>query len=311
MAASARDYAAVSFTKGRPVLEATLDLMGRIFREFEYDPASTTIATPVAEVMEHRRGVCQDFAHIAIAGLRGLGLAIRYVSGYLETLPPPGQIKLQGADASHAWFSVLIPEHGWIDFDPTNDLIPVEQHITTAIGRDFQDVTPVRGIFYGGGTHDLLRRGGRQPGAGQACRGELGRIGAVTSGEPDIVAGHVLQIFQLPIRQRTSPTRWRAEPQIAALQHLTGRHQRPGPDHGARLEDGPIEDAGANADQTVLLDLAPVQHDLMPDGHAVVDDERRPARHETAVVRDVQDAAILDIGLGSDLDAMDVAPDHA
>ncbi|MBK1719738.1 transglutaminase family protein [Thiocystis violacea] len=156
METSARKYAAISFTKGRPILEATLDLMARIHGEFEYDPTSTTIATPVAEVMEQRRGVCQDFAHVAIAGLRGLGLAVRYVSGYLETLPPPGQVKMQGADASHAWFSVLVPDHGWIDFDPTNNLIPVDQHITTAIGRDFQDVTPLRGIFYGGGTHDLL-----------------------------------------------------------------------------------------------------------------------------------------------------------
>ncbi|MBK5964921.1 transglutaminase [Thiocystis minor] len=153
---AARDYAAASFPAGRPILEATRDLMGRIYREFEYDPHSTTIATPIAEVMEQRRGVCQDFAHIAIAALRGFGLAVRYVSGYLETLPPPGQVKLQGADASHAWFSVLIPELGWVDFDPTNDQIPGEQYITTAVGRDFQDVTPLRGIFYGGGTHDLL-----------------------------------------------------------------------------------------------------------------------------------------------------------
>lgn len=153
---SARDYAILSFRPGRPILEATLDLMGRIHRDFEYDPHSTTIATPVAEVMKNRRGVCQDFAHLAIAALRGMGIAARYVSGYLETLPPPGQVKLQGADASHAWFSVLIPELGWIDFDPTNDQIPNEQYITTAIGRDFQDVTPLRGIFYGGGTHELL-----------------------------------------------------------------------------------------------------------------------------------------------------------
>ncbi|MBV5308141.1 transglutaminase family protein [Chromatium okenii] len=153
--AEAREFAAVSFTAGRPILEATLDLMGRIFREFEYDPLSTTVATPLAEVMQQRRGVCQDFAHVAIAGLRGLGLAARYVSGYLETLPPPGQIKLQGADASHAWFAVLIPELGWVDFDPTNNQTPNLQYITTAVGRDFQDVTPLRGIFYGGGTHDL------------------------------------------------------------------------------------------------------------------------------------------------------------
>ena len=152
---AARDYAAISFTRGRPILEATVDFMGRIFRDFAYDPHFTTIATPVAEVMAHRRGVCQDFAHVAISGLRGLGLAARYVSGYLETLPPPGQVKLQGADASHAWFSILIPDFGWVDFDPTNDQLPGEQHVTTAVGRDFQDVTPMRGIFYGGGAQDL------------------------------------------------------------------------------------------------------------------------------------------------------------
>lgn len=152
---AAQAFAAESFPAGRPIMEAVVELMGRIFREFDYDPASTTVATPVAEVMDQRRGVCQDFAHIAIAGLRGLGLPARYVSGYLETLPPPGQTKLRGADASHAWFSVLIPNLGWVDFDPTNDRIPAEQHITTAIGRDFQDVTPLRGIFYGGGTHVL------------------------------------------------------------------------------------------------------------------------------------------------------------
>jgi transglutaminase-like putative cysteine protease len=153
---SATAYAAQSFTPGRPILEATRELMGRIFAEFEYDPHFTTVATPVAEVMEHRRGVCQDFAHVAIAGLRGLGLAARYVSGYLETLPPPGQPKLRGSDASHAWFSLLVPELGWVDFDPTNDQTAGDQHITTAVGRDFQDVTPMRGIFYGGGHHDLL-----------------------------------------------------------------------------------------------------------------------------------------------------------
>lgn len=153
---AATAYAAQSFTPGRPILDAARELMGRIFAEFEYDPHFTTVATPVAEVMEHRRGVCQDFAHVAIAGLRGLGLAARYVSGYLETLPPPGQPKLRGSDASHAWFSVLAPDLGWVDFDPTNDQTLGEQHITTAVGRDFQDVTPMRGIFYGGGAHDLL-----------------------------------------------------------------------------------------------------------------------------------------------------------
>ncbi|MBK1702250.1 transglutaminase family protein [Thiococcus pfennigii] len=148
-------YAAPSFTPGRPLLAAALDLMGRIHRDFEYDPNFTTIATPIDEVLAHRRGVCQDFAHLAIAGLRGLGLAGRYVSGYLETLPPPGRPKLVGADASHAWFAVLIPGLGWVDLDPTNDQIPQEQYITTAVGRDYRDVAPLRGVFYGGGEHEL------------------------------------------------------------------------------------------------------------------------------------------------------------
>jgi len=145
------ELALSSFTPNRPILEATSDLMGRIYREFEFDPHFTTVATPITEVLEHRKGVCQDFAHVSLACLRGLGLAARYVSGYLETLPPPGQQKLQGADASHAWFAVFVPGTGWVDFDPTNDQVPSEQHITTALGRDFHDVTPVRGVFYGGG----------------------------------------------------------------------------------------------------------------------------------------------------------------
>lgn len=148
-------FALPSFAPGRPILEAAGDLMGRIYREFEFDPHFTTVATPISEVLAHRRGVCQDFAHLGLASLRGLGLAARYVSGYLETLPPPGQPKLQGADASHAWFSVLVPGTGWVDFDPTNNQVPAAQHITTALGRDFQDVTPVRGVFYGGGKHRL------------------------------------------------------------------------------------------------------------------------------------------------------------
>jgi transglutaminase-like putative cysteine protease len=152
---AATDYARPSFTPGRPLLEAVKDLMGRIYRDFEYDPHFSSVATPLAEVIEQRRGVCQDFAHLGLACLRGLGLAGRYVSGYLETLPPLGQAKLQGSDASHAWFAVFIPELGWVDFDPTNDQLPGEQHITTAVGRDYQDVTPLRGVFYGGGVHQL------------------------------------------------------------------------------------------------------------------------------------------------------------
>ncbi|MCG6862761.1 MAG: transglutaminase family protein [Chromatiaceae bacterium] len=151
----ALEFSRASFPPGRPILEAAADLMGRIYRELEFDPHFTTVATPIAEVLEHRKGVCQDFAHLGIAGLRALGLAARYVSGYLETLPPPGQPKLQGADASHAWFAVFVPGTGWVDFDPTNDQIPHEQHVTTALGRDFHDVTPLHGVFYGGGEHRL------------------------------------------------------------------------------------------------------------------------------------------------------------
>ncbi len=149
------EFARLSFTQGRPILEAAGDLMGRIYREFEFDSNFTTLATPLKEILAHRRGVCQDFAHLGLACLRGLGLSACYVSGYLETLPPPDQPKLQGADASHAWFAVFVPGIGWVDFDPTNDQVPREQHITTALGRDFHDVTPVRGVFYGGGEHRL------------------------------------------------------------------------------------------------------------------------------------------------------------
>jgi transglutaminase-like putative cysteine protease len=156
LSAEATAYAAKSFPPGRPILEGASELMTRIFHDYEYDPHFSTVATPISEAMEHRKGVCQDFAHVAIAGLRGLGLAARYVSGYLETLPPPDKPKLRGSDASHAWFSVLAPDFGWVDLDPTNDQVPGEQHITTAVGRDFQDVTPMRGIFYGGGAHDLM-----------------------------------------------------------------------------------------------------------------------------------------------------------
>lgn len=146
-------YAALSFPRGRPLMEGVQDLMQRIHVDFTYDPGSTSIATPLAHVFEHRRGVCQDFAHLAIACLRAHGLAARYVSGYIETLPPPGQEKLTGSDASHAWFSVYDPDVGWLDFDPTNNLLPMDQHIVTAWGRDYTDVTPLRGVIFGGGAH--------------------------------------------------------------------------------------------------------------------------------------------------------------
>jgi len=145
------DYARPSFTRGRPLREAVTDLMARIHREFDYDPDFTTVSTPLDTVLEHRKGVCQDFAHLAIGCLRAMGLAARYVSGYLETRPPPGQEKLQGSDASHAWFSVFDPEQGWLDFDPTNNLVPMERHITLAWGRDYTDVAPLKGVLFGGG----------------------------------------------------------------------------------------------------------------------------------------------------------------
>jgi transglutaminase-like putative cysteine protease len=149
------DYARSSFPPGRGVLAGTLDLMQRIHAEFRYQSRSTTIDTPLGTVMEQRMGVCQDFAHVAIGALRSLGLAARYVSGYLETVPAPGTTRLVGADASHAWFSVLVPDHGqgdrWVDFDPTNNVIPSDRHITVAWGRDYTDVPPLKGIVLGGG----------------------------------------------------------------------------------------------------------------------------------------------------------------
>jgi transglutaminase-like putative cysteine protease len=148
-------YAEPSFPAGRPFLDAVMDLTRRIHTDFVYDPRATTIATPLAQVLEARRGVCQDFAHLEIACLRALGLPARYVSGYLLTRPPPGRPRLIGADASHAWISVHLPDFGWVDFDPTNGLMPGEHHVTVASGRDFADVTPVRGVILGGGHHDL------------------------------------------------------------------------------------------------------------------------------------------------------------
>ena len=149
-------YARVEFTPGRPVLEAVLGLTGRIFRDFKFDPRATDVSTPVSEVFKKRAGVCQDFAHLMLACLRSLGLPGRYVSGYLETAPPPGKVRLTGADASHAWVSVFCGEGaGWIDADPTNNLLPGERHITVAWGRDFSDVSPLRGVTLGAGGQRL------------------------------------------------------------------------------------------------------------------------------------------------------------
>jgi len=149
------EYARESFGEKTPLLVAVADLNRRIFTDFKYDPTATTVATPLAEVLEKRAGVCQDFAHLGIACLRSLGLPARYVSGYLRTRPPAGQPRLVGADASHAWFAVFCPDVGWVDFDPTNNLMPAEEHITVAFGRDFSDVSPVSGVITGGGAHEV------------------------------------------------------------------------------------------------------------------------------------------------------------
>jgi transglutaminase-like putative cysteine protease len=143
-------YAAASFPSGAGVLVGAVDLMHRIRSEFRYDPKATVISTPLKEVFEKRHGVCQDFAHVMIAGLRGLGLPAAYVSGYLRTIPPPGKERLQGADATHAWVSLWCgAELGWIGLDPTNDLLVENDHIILGVGRDFADVSPVDGIIVG------------------------------------------------------------------------------------------------------------------------------------------------------------------
>ena len=150
-----RSYAVESFPAGRPILDAVLALSARIHGEFQFDATATTVSTPLTQVLEHRRGVCQDFAHLMIACLRSLGLPARYVSGYLETLPPPGQAKLVGADASHAWVAFFCPGLGWIDVDPTNNVLPSMQHVTLGWGRDYDDVSPIRGVLVGGDEHTL------------------------------------------------------------------------------------------------------------------------------------------------------------
>lgn len=159
-----RAYAGASLRDDRPLAESVIELMQRIHRDFTYAPASTDISTPILEVFARRQGVCQDFAHLMLGCLRASGLAGRYVSGYLLTLPPPGQPALVGADASHAWLSVWVPGLGlpqaedWLDLDPTNDCVPGVHHVRVAHGRDFGDVTPLRGVIRGGGQHTLVVR---------------------------------------------------------------------------------------------------------------------------------------------------------
>ncbi|HWE04145.1 MAG TPA: transglutaminase family protein [Tepidisphaeraceae bacterium] len=151
-----REFALPSFQRGRPLLECATDLTNRIYKEFKFDSGVTTIGTPVLDVLRHRHGVCQDFAHLQIGCLRSLGLAARYVSGYLVTKPPPGRPRLVGADASHAWLSCYFPDFGWIDFDPTNGVIPSAEHVTVGWARDYDDVSPVRGVVVGGHRHTLV-----------------------------------------------------------------------------------------------------------------------------------------------------------
>ncbi|MCS3839664.1 transglutaminase-like putative cysteine protease [Pseudomonas sp. JAI111] len=148
------EFSESCFPAGQPLLLGVQALMEKIFSEFTFDAEATQVATPLVEVLERRRGVCQDFAHLMLACVRSRGLAARYISGYLLTQPPPGQPRLIGADASHAWVSVFCPVLGWVDFDPTNNVQPALEHITLAWGRDFSDVSPLRGVILGGGSHD-------------------------------------------------------------------------------------------------------------------------------------------------------------
>ena len=150
-----RNFAQISFRDDLPLYQCVQNLCHRIFTEFKFDPAYTEVNTPIKVVLREKKGVCQDFSHLAIACIRSMGFAARYVSGYLETLPPPGKTKMQGTDASHAWISVYIPEAGWCEFDPTNDIVPQERHIVTAYGRDFADVVPLKGIIFSAGGHKL------------------------------------------------------------------------------------------------------------------------------------------------------------
>lgn len=155
-----RKYAAPSMTPGRPVLEAAEEIMRRIYSDFIYDPSATSIATPINETLCMKRGVCQDFAHVAISCLRSFGLAARYVSGYIRTrraaeAEKRGEIEMIGGDASHAWFSVFVPGFGWVDLDPTNNMYMQTEHLTVGWGRDFDDMSPVKGIMTGGGHHTI------------------------------------------------------------------------------------------------------------------------------------------------------------
>ncbi len=151
-----KEYALVSFTPKRPIMEAMMDLNNRIFEDFDFTSGFTDISTPLSVVFESRKGVCQDFAHFSLACLRSIGLSARYVSGYIETLPPPGKPRLVGADASHAWIALFIPGHDWVEFDATNNLLVDDKHVRVAVGRDFADITPLKGIVYGVGNQKMI-----------------------------------------------------------------------------------------------------------------------------------------------------------
>jgi transglutaminase-like putative cysteine protease len=153
--AAVLDYSRPSARPGRPILAVAWDLTCRIYDDFEFDSQATDVSTPAVEVLRKRRGVCQDFAHLALACLRAHRISARYVSGYILTRPPPGMPRLQGADASHAWFSVWAPETGWVDFDPTNRLMPNDEHIAFAYGREYGDISPISGVLLGGGRHHV------------------------------------------------------------------------------------------------------------------------------------------------------------
>lgn len=149
-------YARESFSPGRDAAEAARELAQRIKADFTFDPHATQVSTPLAEAFERRHGVCQDFSHLMVAGLRGLGLPAAYVSGYLRTVPPPGQPRLEGADATHAWVSAWCGrEVGWVGFDPTNGIVVGEDHITVARGRDYADISPIDGVILGAGSQRL------------------------------------------------------------------------------------------------------------------------------------------------------------
>ena len=150
------DYARPSFTGDRSLKSCVSELTTRIFKEFAYDPQFSTIATPLSEVLKHKKGVCQDFAHLQVGCLRSVGIPAKYVSGYIETLPKPGEQRLVGADATHAWIAFFCPEEGWVEFDPTNDTLASNQHIVAAFGRDYYDVTPLKGVIFGGGKSPVL-----------------------------------------------------------------------------------------------------------------------------------------------------------